>query len=317
MDVGIAEVAAVEDHGVVEQAFGVGRGCGGECGDEIAQVPHLLQVHLFELGELLLRLAVVAEIVIAVAGAVLCINLKDRRGETVHHEGDNAGGIGLEGELGHVEHELDLGEELGFVGDVLGLGGLGLRLGFLLPFAGDGESLLQFSHGGQILIETAFVVTAELALEAADVIAHGVEDAATILEAFERGGSLIGIALDEHFAKQGRWAVLGGQQHAIACPGEAAVGLVDVHAEVQRRKTRLLTELLGGVLIKRDAVAEAAARRVACGGEEAVLRAVTACDGWMREAAEDGEVASECREFLQIGRERVARAFVLREEMLG
>jgi sarcosine oxidase delta subunit len=43
---------------------------------------------------------------------------------------------------------------------------------------------------------------------------------------------------------------------------------------------------------------------------------VTACDGWMREAAEDGEVASECREFLQIGRERVTRAFVLREKML-
>ena len=211
---------------------------------------------------------------------------------------------------------MDLGKELGLVGDVLGLGGLGLRFGFLLPFAGDGESLLQFSHGGQILIETAFVVAAEVTLEAADVIAHGVEDAAAILKAFERGGSLFGIALDEHFAKQGRWAVFGGQQHAIAGPGEATVRLVDVHAQVQRGKARLLTELFRRELIERNAVAEATARRIACGGEEAVLRAVTACDGWMREAAEDGEVASECREFLQIGRERVARAFVLREEML-
>ncbi|MFM2179329.1 MAG: hypothetical protein RL015_3427 [Verrucomicrobiota bacterium] len=97
VDVRIAEVAAVEDHGVIEEALGVGRGRGGECSDEIPQVTHLLEVHFFEFGELFLRLAVVAEIVIAVASSVLCIDLKDRRGETIHHEGDDARGVGLEG----------------------------------------------------------------------------------------------------------------------------------------------------------------------------------------------------------------------------
>jgi hypothetical protein len=186
VDVRIAEVAAVEDHRLIQQACAIGGRCGGESGEEIAQVTHLLEVHFFEFGELFLRLAVVAEIVVTIAGALLLVYFKNRRREAVHHERDDAGGVGLKGQAGHVEHELDLGEELGLVGDVLRLCGLGLRLGFLLPFAGDGESLLQFSHGGQILIETAFVVAAEVTLKAADVIAHGVEDAATILKAFER-----------------------------------------------------------------------------------------------------------------------------------
>ena len=42
VDIGVAEIAAIEDHGVIEQTGGIARGRGGECGEKIAQVPHLL-----------------------------------------------------------------------------------------------------------------------------------------------------------------------------------------------------------------------------------------------------------------------------------
>ena len=79
-------------------------------------------------------------------------------------------------------------------------------------------------------------------------------------------------------AEQGRRAVLGGQQHAIARPGEAAVRFVDVHAEVQRREARELAELFRGELVERDLIAKAALGRPARGGKKAVLRAVAAVD---------------------------------------
>ena len=110
--------------------------------------------------------------------------------------------------------------------------------------------------------------------------------------------------MDEHLAEQRRGAVLGGQQHAVARPGEAAVRLVDVHAEVERGKSRHLAELLGGELIERDLIAEAALRRAARGGEEAVLGAVPAVHAGMREAAEDREVVAELGQ-LPRGRARV------------
>ena len=239
---------------------------------------HLLEVHFFEFGELFLRLAVVAEIVIAIAGALLFGDFKHGRGKSVHHEGDDACAVGLKRQPSHVQHELNLREELGLVGDVVWFRGLGRGFGFLLPITGDGKPLLQFTHGGEVLVEAALVSGPEAALETANVIAHHIEDAAALLETFQVSCHVFGVTLEEHFAKQGRRAVFSRQQHAVACPGQAAVRLVDVHAEVQRRKARLLAELFSRELVERDAVAESAASRITRGGEETILCAVAAGD---------------------------------------
>jgi hypothetical protein len=44
---------------LVEQAGILASGSGGECGEEFAQVAHLLEIDLFKFGELFLRLTVV------------------------------------------------------------------------------------------------------------------------------------------------------------------------------------------------------------------------------------------------------------------
>ena len=168
---------------------------------------HLLEIHFFEFGELFLRLAVVAEIVIAIAGALLFGDFKHGRGKAVHHEGDDACAVGLKRQPSHVQHELNLGEELGLVGDVVWLHGFGRGFGFLFPLAGDGQLLLHFAYGGEVLLEAALVSGPEPALETANVIAHHIEDAAALLETFQVSRYVVGVTLEEHFAEQGRRAV--------------------------------------------------------------------------------------------------------------
>jgi len=62
-------------------------------------------------------------------------------------------------------------------------------------------------------------------------------------------------------------AIFGREQDAIAGPGEAAVALVDVDAEVERGEAGDGAELFGDELVKRDGVPEAALEGAARGGE--------------------------------------------------
>ncbi len=124
----------------------------------------------------------------------------------------------------------------------------------------------------------------------------------------------LAIALKEHPPKQGRCAVFRRQQHAIASPRQAAVRLVDVHAEVQCRKARELAELLHRKLVERDLIAKPALRRPACGREEAVLRAVSAIHIGMRHAAEEAELAPHLRQRCQRLRQLIIATGLRREE---
>ena len=286
----IAHVAAEEDHRAVEQSGIIFALCGEDL-DELAEQHHLLAVGVFELLHLLRCLTVMTEAVITFGGAFIVVDFEGWRGEGIHHEGDDAGGVGLEGELRHGEHEIELFKDALLVLDVGGLGQLGEGLRLQLPLAGGEQALLHLTHGGEVLIEARTVIAAEVATELLRVIEQRVEDAAAFIERVELPFHRSWIALQEHASKQGRSAVLGGQQNAIACPGETAVRFVDVHAEVQRGESRELAELFNRELVERDLIAKPALRRSACGSEEAVLRAVTAIHIRMRHAAEDAELS--------------------------
>jgi hypothetical protein len=86
---------------------------------ELAQQHHLLAVGVFELFHLFRSLAVMAEAVVAVGGVLSCI-LKDGRGKGIDHQRDDARGVGLQRELRHGEHEIELFKEQLLVLDVGG-----------------------------------------------------------------------------------------------------------------------------------------------------------------------------------------------------
>ena len=121
------------------------------------------------------------------------------------------------------------------------------------------------------------------------------------------------VTLHEHAFVQLRCAVLGGQQHTVARPGEASIAFVDVDAEVQCREPRHLPEFLRDELVERNRIAEAAFEGAARGGQQAVVGAVSAGDAGVREPAEDGEVAAEFGERGEIGRQLVVAPGGLRE----
>ena len=166
------------------------------------------------------------------------------------------------------------------------------------------------------MVETGAVGAVEVTGVALGVVEQGVQDAAAFLETVELPGHLDGIALEEHPSEEGGGAVFGRQEDAVAGPGEAAVGFVDIDPEVERREARDLPEFLGGELIQGDLVTEAALGRSPCGGQEAVLGAVSAGDVRMGEAAEDREVVAEGGQRSQVRRSGVA-ATRLRGEELG
>ena len=130
-------------------------------------------------------------------------------------------------------------------------------------------------------------------LKAPGFVQQRVEDAAAAFEPVNLLCHRVLVALHEHPFVQLRRAILGGQQHAVARPGEAPVAFVDVDAEIQGREARYLPELLGDELIERNRIAETALEGSARGGQQAVVGAVSARDTRVREPAEDREIAAE------------------------
>src|ERR1700687_2415253 len=76
-----------------------------------------------------------------------------------------------------------------------------------------------------------------------------------------------------------------------------------------------MADALGDILVERDGVAKAAAARMRRGGEEAIVRGMSAIDVRMRNAAEDGEVVAVFFEVLEIRRQRVIAPALLWEKL--
>ncbi len=267
VDVGLAHVAAVKHHGAIQQTFVAFR-LAGQIAQQFGEHDHLLAVCGFKLAKLLLVLSVVTEAVIALGGVLPSRQLEDRRSERIEHERDDARGVRLKCELRHSEHQFELFKKEFVVLPIRNARGRCMRgfgHGAQLPLARGGKALFDFAHGGEVLIEPRFVGAAEVAAETPGLAEQGIEDAAVFFEAMELLLHRGGVALHEHLLKQGRRAVFSRQQHTISRPGKAAVGLLDVDAEIERREARHLTEFFRRELIQRDTVAKArlecAARR--------------------------------------------------------
>ena len=196
VDVRVAEIAAVEDHGVVQQSPAV-LGLSGEITDKLSQLHEMFAVRGVELAQLFLVPAVMAELMVGV-GCLLLIGQADyRSAEGVHDEGNDAGRVALEGKLRHVEHEPKLIEEALALADVPRRRLVRLGLRSLLPLAGGLKALFHLAHRGEVLIEPLLVGGAQRAVETSGFPVERVENAATSAKTIELPLHVGGIALNE------------------------------------------------------------------------------------------------------------------------
>ncbi len=167
--VGVAHVAAEEHHRAVEQA-GFVFTFRGKAFDQFAQQHHLLAVGVFELFHFGRSLAMMTEAVVAFRGVFAIVNLERGRGKSIDHERDDARGVGLEGQLRHGEHEIELFKDQLLVLDVRGLRPRGDGLGLQFPLTRREQPLLHLAHGGEVLIETRSVIAPKAAAQLLRVI---------------------------------------------------------------------------------------------------------------------------------------------------
>ena len=235
--------------------------------------------------------------------------------DAVQHQRDRAGGVGLEREPRQVVHDLHLVHVLRRIGWIGRRGMVHDRLGFALPVARLLQPVLEVADAREILIETAAVARADIALQVLRLVGDGVEDAASGVEPVDLSLDLLGRALQEKLVEHVGRALFGRNGDAGAGPRKAADRAID--GERERREARESADALGDVLVERNGVAERAARRVRRGGQEADVRRMPAVDVGMRDAAEHGEVVAVLLQHLEVGRSRVVAAGAGREEQVG
>ena len=323
MFVAVTEGAAIEDRAVIKNGT-VTFFRGFQAVEEAGELLRVVAINLGEFLFLFFVVAMVGEVVVTVANTDVWIRAV--AAVVGDDEGGDAGGVGLEGEGHHVEHELHLLlvglEHLGGVDADGRLGSAELR--------GALDAALEVADGGEVFVELAAVGVAEGALEAVGIVEDVVEDALAVEGAagagFEGGG---GIGVAEEALKGGAGIdfgahrLRGGFPREVELVGAAVAGvagagaLAAVATEFEGREARLLADLVGGDLIDGDAGLDVGAggfARVDAGeetgrgagvGAAAIAVFVAHAIG---EAGDDGEIAAVGGERFENGGELVVGA---------
>jgi hypothetical protein len=300
--VSVAQVAAVEDLGLVE------KGVGGlviwslvEFGKEVGEGSKFGEFEVFEFDEFIFATYVVGEIVGFGADS------GDVRGEAVEfdEEGDEAGGVGGEGQVNEV---VDGGELFRKVFLILGDGGTDFGLGFVFPFFSDVETAFDFPNGGVVLVEAFFVGGAEFLLESGCPLSYDVKDASANPEIVDAALDLCFVAREEERFEDGGRGILRRDHDSAGGEGEGLADLLLGNIERKSRDSGKFADVLGGKLVEGDGVAEGGSARMRGGGEEGDFCGVATGHIGVRTARDDSELIAEFLEGFQIGSEFVLRA---------
>ena len=95
-----AHIAAVKHHCIIEQPLATFF-LAGESFEQLVKHAHLLPAGLFELLHFLHGLPVMAEAMVIIRGVAIAVQLKGGGQKSIHHQGYDAGGVGLESHLRH------------------------------------------------------------------------------------------------------------------------------------------------------------------------------------------------------------------------
>ena len=300
MDIGVTHIAPEEDHRPVEQPHSI-LTHGGQITQQAAEHGEILPVGRFELPHLPLILTVMAQTVVALGRRPLSAKPEDRCLKRVEHERDDPRRITLEGEFRHPEHQFELLKKIAVFLDGRRSSLVDHRPRPLLPFTCGLEPLLDLAHRGQILVKASPVSAAHPGGKSFRLVLKRIENAAPRLEALQLRRNLRWITLHEHPAEERAWIVFSRQKHAVACPGEAPVGLFDIDPKIEGWKARQRAYLLRGVLIERDRVAEIGLECPPRRGQKTVVGTVPSRHAGMGEPTNDGEIVPEVTERCQVG----------------
>ena len=170
-----------------------------------------------ELGAFLFGFPVVGKVVVAV-GDRLVGNLECRGAHAVEHQGNRAGGVGLDGEPRQVIHDFDLRHVGGGIRGIDGHGRLNHGLGLGFPTARGLQPVLQIAHAREVLVESVAIARRHAALEFTGLAGHGVQNTATVVELTELGFYLLGGTLEKELLENLGGLVLGRDRDAGAGP---------------------------------------------------------------------------------------------------
>ena len=188
----IAEVAAEEDGGAVEQAsagvFGLTEFC-----QQATQGLERFGFDDLELRQFRGVFAMMRKVVVAESDAF------DGWGEGVagQHDGDEPGGVGLEGEVAEIKEQARASDEVGGVGDVRGRLGIDFGFGRACPALVIDHAHLQLADAGEVFVELFTVLMTDFGAEGTGLRLQVVEDAAPVIEALELGADAVAFAFEK------------------------------------------------------------------------------------------------------------------------
>ncbi len=295
--VGIAEAAAVEDLGAVEQAA-AGFADGLKRFEEVAEGRHLGFFDLLQFGDLVGFVAVVGEAV----GFALHTGDMRHDAEGAERERDDARAVRLQGEADEIEHELGPRDDLGGIGDVFGLRIVHFGFGAVFPLDVALDAAFEFAHALEVLLQSRPILRCGAFFESLGFVEAQIEHTATGFTAGHGRGFFLGRSGDEQASIKPLGAGLRRQNNAGARDGDGVgIVLALAHRHGERGKAGVEPDLLRDKLIEREAVAKRRLPRMRRAREEALPRVMISIHARMREAAESGEVRTMRGDEVEIG----------------
>ena len=226
----IAEVAGEEDRGAIEKCA-VALGAGFEFVEELAKDAHL---GVFDERELLQLAGVLAVMRGVVVADVHALNL--RLVLRAEPERNGARAVGLKREMHEVIPLAAAFDELR-AAELLRRLHVELRLWRELPGFVLLQLLFGLADGGDIQVEALAVLAAEFGVQAAELVAHIIENALPVLDAAHFARGFVRGALDEELLEDAAHALLRRKPNAAAIPCRAAA------ADDERVEARLPCEM--------------------------------------------------------------------------
>ena len=176
------------------------------------------------------------------------------------------------------------------------------------------QPLLQLANGREILVHSLAIGGPEGAVQAPRLVADEVEHAAALLEGLDIRRDFFRLALHEQLLKNLLRAPLGGDRGAAA--GETESLAFVTHRQRQRGIPRLVADLLGGILIERHPVAEAAPLGMRRAGQEALFRRVGPGHARQADAGKHRHLIAMRGQAFQVRARRVVLARLVGEKEL-
>ncbi len=143
-------------------------------------------------------------------------------GVSRQHDGDEPGGVGLEGEVTEIKEQARASDEVGCAGDVRGRLGIHFGFGRACPALVIDHAHLQLADTGEVFVELFAVLMTDFGAEGTGLRSQVIENAAPVIEALELGADAVAFAFEKESGEDLGRGVVRRNERSRACPGKAS-----------------------------------------------------------------------------------------------